>query len=174
MTALAYILLTGGVALALGAAVGVMLTRINVEAFMAALLKLIAAGNRDRARKLCAAASTTPFGRIAAAILDAAAGAPADLGPDLAVDSMRDAFTRSRGTELHRIRRLGLLALLGAVVAAGGMAAAVHVGLGDFWLFGPAPVAAGMMLWTWHAVQRSHREVAHAGPRLIEALTSAR
>ncbi len=171
MTPIAYTLLVAGAALALGAAVRVMMTRINVDVFLAALLKLIAADNRDRARKLCAAASIAPFGRIAGAILDAAARAPADLGPDLAADSMRDAFTRSRGDELRSLRRLGLLALLGALIAAAGMATAVHVGLADLWLFGPAPIAAGLMLWTWRAIQRTHREVARAAPRLIEALT---
>ncbi len=171
MSPVAYTLLVLGAALALGAALRVMTTRINTDIFLAALLKLIAADNRDRARKLCAAASTAPFGRIAAAILDAASRAPADLGPDLAADSMRDAFTRSRAAELGFLRRLGLQALLGTMVAAAGMAAAIHAGLGDFWLFGPAPIAAGLLLWTWRAIQRTHREVAHAAPRLIEALT---
>jgi hypothetical protein len=162
----------GGVAIALAAAFALVMRRINADMFTTMLLKLIAAGNPDRARKLCAAASMSPFGRIAAAILAAHAAAPADLGSGLAADSMREAFARSRDQEMKKLTRVGWLGLLGSLLATGSMALAATHGIDGIWLLGPGPAGAALALWTWRTIGRTGKEAAQHGPRIIEALAA--
>jgi len=94
---------------------------INHEAFTAQIVKLLKAGNAERALKLCNAVPRAFYVAMMKALLEAGQACKPDDGEGIVSESLRDAFQREQAKQLRRARNLGFLAPIGVLVAAAGL-----------------------------------------------------
>ena len=157
--ALAYALIGGGIALIGSAIVAVMSRQVSFRVANHMVRKLVDAGNRDRASKLCSVAGGSYLVAVGAAL----AASPADAGAAF------DEAGRQLVTRWHRIVERGMF---GAVFAGGGVALAVseqHAGT-PIWI-GGGVAALGAI---WLLARRGHmaRALAAARHDLLPAIQS--
>ncbi len=122
-----------------------MFNSINSEAFTQQILKLLEAGNLDRAIKLCNAAPRAFYVAMVKATLEAAQKCRPDDGKPLVEETLRDAFQREYSVQMKRARSLGFLPPIGALVAAGGLFMAGSDPVEPAVVYAPPIIA--VMLW---------------------------
>ncbi len=107
-----------GLLLIVGRIVPLIFNSINVVAFDTQIDKLLAAGNRDRAMKLCRAAPHVPYVVLVRAMLDESKARAAKDGEGLIGEAIKEAHARASKAQTARVHKFGWLAPLGVVVAA--------------------------------------------------------
>lgn len=118
---------------------------IHSEAFTLQILKLLKAGNLERAIKLCSAVPRAFYVAMIKATLEAAHKCKPDDGRGLVEETLRDAFQREYSVQMKRARSLGFLPPLGALVAAGGLFIAGNEPAEPAVVYAPPIIA--VMLW---------------------------
>ncbi len=109
---------TAGAALAVALLAWFPWGRANLshDMFVAMVHKLLAAGNPDRARKLCKAAPNAPFVAACDAALAALEASKGEPDAEVSI-RMREAFDRALLDGLHRAGKTSWLALVAAALA---------------------------------------------------------
>jgi hypothetical protein len=145
--------------------------RINTGLFADMVVKLVDAGNLDRARKLCAAAPRSLFVTACARCLDALPGASASDAE--ATAELRETFVGAVRDGVRRRQRTGWLSLVSlvAVAIAVYMVVAEHAYPGA--LAGVA-VAGALLAFTRRATRRLARDTVSHGERVYSALVASR
>ncbi len=132
-------------------------TRVNIAIANAVLIKLVRAGNLDRAKKLCHAAPRSVYLLSARAALDA---------PDDPRPAFEDAFARSVAP-YEASRWMDVAALLAGLVAVVIAATAARVAMPALVIGAAAAAIAALDL---RAMRRLHREAAAGSAELIDAI----
>ena len=114
-----FILGAAGLLLLVGRLLPLMMSEINAPAFDAQIEKLLAAGNRDRAIKLCSAAPNSPYVAVVKAMLEQSSQLSPDDGEGLISESLGESHQRAVQEQQRRGGKLGWLAPIGVIVAAG-------------------------------------------------------
>jgi len=96
-----------------------MMGSLNAPAFNAMIEKLLSAGNRDRALKLCNAAPNAPYALVVKAMLKESEIHRARDGEWLVAEAIGAAHKRAVAAQKRRLGKIGWLAPLGIVVASG-------------------------------------------------------
>jgi len=112
--------------------------RINDQAFLAQIRKLVLAGNPERAVKLCQALGSVPVGRVCLQGL-----AALDSGPF----GLKEELDKAVAEQLPQIRRrLGTIPLIAVALALIGVLGSKLLGAGAFSLGGDGPLPLGLSL----------------------------
>ena len=149
-----------GLLLIVGRLVPLIFNAINVVAFDTQINKLLAAGNRDRAMKLCSAAPHVPYVVIVKAMLCESQARSARDGRGLIDESLKDIHERTTKEQTARVRKLGWLTPLGVVIAAG----ATFVAMSDqqatpeLYIYMPPIIAVVIWVASIRKVRRTVRQ----------------
>jgi hypothetical protein len=140
---------------------------LNARAFDAIIVKLLKAGQRDRALKLCAAAGNATHARIVNAMIEAAEQCSPKDSRMLVADTIREAHGRARDKQLSRLRSLSWLAPLGVALSAVATTLAVKAQLTSPIIYAP-PIVAGLL---WLAAARKLVDIERASDAALDTLT---
>lgn len=171
----AYILVVSGLALVLVAAVTIHSRDINTRAAVAAIQKLLRAGNVDRARKLTKAAPRSFFDAIHAALI---AGAESTSRDRTVLESLvLPAFERTGRDLLAQRKARTDLGLVGAVLAVGAVALAGQAGSIPTPVLVLGGIAVLVGTWVWLRRGRLANDLAITRnvvmPAILDALATA-
>jgi len=111
-----------GLAMAIGRLLRLQFVNINNDALDAQLLKLLKAGNRDRAIKLLGAAAGAMYGRMLLPVFLEMRALDGEQDVKVIGDRLSDVFSKSHHEETARVGRLGFVVYVAPVLAAAGVA----------------------------------------------------
>jgi hypothetical protein len=163
-----------GVLLIVGRIVPLVFNSINVAAFDTQINKLLAAGNRDRAMKLCRAAPHVPYIVVVKAMLSESKERSAKDGEGLVGEAIKEAHQRAATAQTSRVHKFGWLAPLGVVVAAG----ATFIAMGnqqetpELYVYMPPVIAVVIWVASLRKVARTLRQLQGAEGKYQAPLTA--
>ncbi len=168
-----FILGAAGLLLLVGRLLPLMMSEINAPAFDAQIEKLLQAGNRDRALKLCNAAPNAPYVAVIKAMLEQSSQLSADDGEGLISESIAEAHQREVEVQRRRVNRLSWLAPVGVMVAAGATFLALQQQESPPpEVFLPPIIAAPLWLACYRKARRLERAFATALDKLRPLMTA--
>lgn len=158
-------------AIALSRAMFMFRNNINIEAFTAALVKLVASNNLERGLKLCAAAPKTLFVRMVRPALSAAENAK-DKNPTARAARAEQAFAVAYDNVLSASDKLGPLLSIAAMGFAilPLLGAAVLRGMPPTPLIGLCVASAVIALWSFLGSRKLRVEAKPAFARVAAAM----
>jgi len=170
---LIYILIGAGIGLTLLRMVMLIMVRINIKMFNQMVIKLINAGNTDRAIKLCNAATRSAYAEATKKMLEQAQEMGTGVKEMGATKRLLDAFNDDLDARFAKLHKSDWLASLGVLLAVAG--AALSLGAEDaplLPLLGPV-VALGLTFRTRSFLKKELLVGREAGTAVAEAYVEA-
>ncbi len=166
---LIYIMIGAGIGLTVLRLLFLIMMRINIKMMTQMLVKLVSAGNSDRAIKLCNAALRSGYAIAIKKTLQRAQsmeGAVTEMG---AGQTLRTKFAEEFDAEIAKMRKPDWIASLGVLLAVAGAALSLSSTEPPlFTLIGPV-IALGIAFNSRKIVKTELSQGGEAGPRVIEA-----